>query len=214
MIANADIAREVAEILLDKKAVILRPDAPFTWASGWKSPIYCDNRLLLSYPDARLRIKTLWSDLISERFKEANALAGVATAGIAHAALLADALRLPMAYVRSKPKEHGTGRQIEGRLADGAKVLVIEDLVSTAMSSMQAIAGLKQEPGVHIVGLMSIFTYGFPKASEVLEAGRIKYEALCDYNTLIDVATQQHYIDEAAQESLSNWRTDPAGWGK
>ena len=177
----------VAGKLLDVQAVKLSPNAPFTWASGWKSPIYCDNRKVLSFPYVRDYVKSELCNVIFEKFPEADVLAGVATAGIAWGAMAADQLKLPYVYVRPKPKEHGLGNQIEGSLQPGQKVIVVEDLISTGKSSLQVVDVLKNA-GVEVVGMVSIFTYQFPQAAEAFEKAGVPYHSLTDYPTLISLA--------------------------
>ncbi len=213
MLYNEIIARQIADFLLEIKAVLLKPNDPFTWASGWKSPIYCDNRLVLSELDARNYLKTNWAEAIKNVFHGANALAGVATAGIAHAALLADALQLPMAYVRSKPKEHGTGKNIEGKLADGSKAVVIEDLISTGKSSLQAVHSLRDE-GVKVEGLFAIFTYDFPEAQKAFDDAGVTFYTLCSYPVLLERALEKKYIAQEDLSLLQSWRENPSVWGK
>ena len=213
MLYNEEIARQVADFLLEIKAVLLKPNEPFTWASGWKSPIYCDNRLVLSELEARNYLKNNWAQAVKTLFNEANALAGVATAGIAHAALLADALQWPMAYVRSKPKEHGTGKNIEGRLPEGSRVVVIEDLISTGKSSLQAVESLRAE-NITVEGLFAIFTYDFPEAKKAFADADVPFYTLCSYPVLLERALAKNYIQEKDLPLLQQWREDPANWGK
>ncbi len=204
-------AKAVAEKLLQVNAVKLNPENPFTWASGWKSPIYCDNRRVLSFPFIRDFIKSEMCNVIFEKFPEATMLAGVATAGIAWGAMAADQLKLPYIYVRPKPKEHGMGNQIEGFYEKGQKVLVIEDLVSTGKSSLQVVDVLKAAE-VEVIGMVSIFTYGFPVAAAAFEKAGLPYQSLTDYPTLIDLAVEKGTVSPALQEILLKWRDDPAGW--
>jgi orotate phosphoribosyltransferase len=204
-------AKVVAEKLLQVNAVKLNPENPFTWASGWKSPIYCDNRKVLSFPFIRDYIKSELCNVVFEKFPEAELLAGVATAGIAWGVMVADQLKLPYVYVRPKPKEHGLGNQIEGYYVPGQKVVVIEDLVSTGKSSLQVIDALKKA-GLEIAGMVSIFTYGFPVASEMLHKAGITYYPLTDYPTLIQLAAEKQIISADQLEILLKWQTDPAGW--
>jgi orotate phosphoribosyltransferase len=204
-------AKAVAEKLLQVNAVKLNPENPFIWASGWKSPIYCDNRKVLSFPFIRDYIKSELCNVVFEKFPEAELLAGVATAGIAWGAMVADQLKLPYVYVRPKPKEHGLGNQIEGYYERGQKVVVIEDLVSTGKSSLQVIEVLK-ETGLEIAGMVSIFTYGFPVATEMLQKRGITYYPLTDYPTLIQLAAEKQIISSNQMEILLKWQTDPSGW--
>jgi len=204
-------AKVVAEKLLQVNAVKLNPENPFTWASGWKSPIYCDNRKVLSFPFIRDYIKSELCNVVFEKFPEAGMLAGVATAGIAWGAMVADQLKLPYVYVRPKPKEHGLGNQIEGFYEQGQKVVVIEDLVSTGKSSLQVVDVLK-EAGLEIAGMVSIFTYGFPVATEVFSKAGVKYYPLTDYSTLIQLAAEKQIVSSDQLEILLKWQNDPAGW--
>jgi len=204
-------AKVVAEKLLQVNAVKLNPENPFTWASGWKSPIYCDNRKILSFPFIRDYIKSELCNVVFEKFPDAELLAGVATAGIAWGAMVADQLKLPYVYVRPKPKEHGLGNQIEGYYERGQKVVVIEDLVSTGKSSLQVVDVLKEE-GLEIDGMVSIFTYGFPVASEMFQNAGITYYPLTDYPTLIQLAAEKRIISPDQMEILLKWQADPAGW--
>jgi orotate phosphoribosyltransferase len=205
--------KAVAEKLLQAGAVKLRPEEPFTWASGWKSPIYCDNRKVLGFPYIRDFVKSELCSVIFELFPEADLLAGVATAGIAWGAMAADQLKLPYIYVRPKPKEHGMGNQIEGYYEQGKKVLVIEDLVSTGKSSLQVVEVLKNA-GLQIEGMVSIFNYGFDVATKAFEQAGVKYHSLTNYNALIDLAVDKGMVEPGQQELLMNWRMDPANWGK
>lgn len=204
-------AKVVAEKLLQVNAVKLNPEQPFTWASGWKSPIYCDNRKVLSFPFTRDYIKSEMCNVIFEKFPEAEVLAGVATAGIAWGAMAADQLKLPYIYVRPKPKEHGLGNQIEGFYEKGQRVVVIEDLVSTGKSSLQVVDVLKEQ-GLDVIGMVSIFTYGFPVATEAFSQASLQYYSLTDYPTLLDLAVQKGIVSAAQQDVLLKWRDDPAGW--
>ncbi len=201
----------IAEKLLQVKAVQLNPTKPYTWASGWKSPIYCDNRKVLSYPYVRDYIKSELCNIIFEKYESATLLAGVATAGIPWGAMAADQLKLPFIYVRPKPKEHGLGNQIEGDFQPGQKVVVIEDLVSTGKSSLQAVDAL-QEKGLEIVGMISIFNYGFPIASEQFAKRGIRYISLTDYPTLIALAASTGIIDSSQLSLLEKWRDNPSTW--
>ncbi len=203
--------KAVAEKLLQINAIKLSPQQPFTWTSGWKSPIYCDNRKVLSYPYIRDFIKSEMCSVIFEKFPGAEVLAGVATAGIAWGAMAADQLKLPYVYVRPKPKEHGLGNQIEGRLEKGSKVLVIEDLISTGKSSLQVCDVLKAA-GVEVVGMVSIFTYGFTVAEEAFKAAGIAYHSLTNYENLIGLALEKGIVGPEEQNTLLNWRADPANW--
>ncbi|MCY8464559.1 orotate phosphoribosyltransferase [Bacillus atrophaeus] len=198
----------IAKHLLDIEAVFLRPNEPFTWASGILSPIYCDNRLTLSFPEVRNDVAQGLTQLVRQQFPEAEMIAGTATAGIPHAALAADRLKLPMCYVRSKPKAHGKGNQIEGAIEKGQKTVVIEDLISTGGSVLEAAAAL-QAAGCDVLGVVSIFTYGLPKASEAFEKAKIPYYSLTDYDTLTEVALQNEKIHSADLKKLQTWKLNP-----
>ena len=203
--------KAIAEKLLQINAIKLNPAAPFTWASGWKSPIYCDNRKVLSFPYIREFIKSEMSNIIFSDFPGAELLAGVATAGIAWGALSADQLKLPYIYVRPKPKEHGLGNQIEGYYEKGQKVLVIEDLISTGKSSLQVVDVLKNA-GLEVVGMVAIFTYGFDIANRAFEAAKVPFKTLTNYQTLIQMAMEKGTVSADQQAVLLNWQQDPANW--
>ncbi len=203
----------IAAKLLHVEAVKLSPNQPFTWASGWKSPIYCDNRKVLSFPYDRDFIKSELCSVIFEQFPEADALAGVATAGIAWGAMVADQLKLPFLYVRPKPKDHGMGNQIEGVVTKGQKVLVIEDLISTGKSSLQVCEVLRKQ-GLDVVGMVSIFNYGFSEASSAFEEAGVKLISLTNYPTLISLAVDQKIVSQEDQELLMQWRENPSTWGQ
>jgi len=205
------IANEIARLLLEAEAVRLRPEEPFTWSSGWKSPIYCDNRLTLSFPAVRTYIKNALAEAIRREFAGAEAIAGVATAGIAQGALVADVLELPYLYVRPEPKKHGMGNQIEGRLLAGQKVVVIEDLISTGGSSLKVVEVLRQA-GADVLGMAAIFTYGFPVADENFAASGVRLLTLSNYETLVAEASVLNHIPASALASLAAWRQNPAGW--
>jgi orotate phosphoribosyltransferase len=202
---------EVARRLLEIKAVKLQPKAPFTWASGILSPIYCDNRLALSYPAVRRFLKECLAEA-SGAFAPFDVVAGVATAGIPHGALLADMLDKPFIYVRSSPKEHGRRNMIEGQIDAGARVLVVEDLISTGGSCLKAVDALR-DAGCTVAGVLAIFQYGFPKADEAFRAQHIPFQTLTDYDTLIQQAVDMHYIDNLDLQTLRKWRENPEGWG-
>ena len=204
-------AKIIAEKLLQVKAVALKPQGFFTWASGWKSPIYCDNRKVLSHPFVRDFIKSELCNVVFEKFEQAELLAGVATAGIPWGAMVSDQLKLPFIYVRPKPKEHGLGNQIEGECKPGQKVVVIEDLVSTGKSSLQAVDALLDK-GLNVIGMVSIFTYGFPVAQQEFDKKSIKYYSLTDYSSLLSLASEQGTLTEQELALLESWRNDPAGW--
>lgn len=203
--------KAVAEKLLQAGAVQLRPQAPFTWASGWKSPIYCDNRRVLSFPYIRDFIKSELCNVIFEQFPEADALAGVATAGIAWGAMASDQLKLPFLYVRPKPKEHGMGNQIEGAIIPGQKVIVVEDLISTGKSSLQVVEVLRNA-GVEVVGMVAIFSYGFSLAENAFESAQVPLQVLTDYAHLVQLAQEKGEVESNAVELLLEWRKDPANW--
>lgn len=204
-------AKAVAEKLLQVNAVRLNPAQPFTWASGWKSPIYCDNRRVLSFPFIRDFIKSELCNLVYTKYPDAELLAGVATAGIAWGAMVADQLKLPYIYVRPKPKEHGLGNQIEGYYEPGKKTVVIEDLVSTGKSSLQVVDVLKAQ-GLEVSGMVSIFTYDFPVAGQAFEKAGLSYQSLTNYPVLIDIAVEKGIVTPEQQTVLLKWRDDPAGW--
>ena len=203
--------KAVAEKLLQINAIKLSPDKPFTWASGWKSPIYCDNRKILSFPFIRDFIKSEMCNVISESFAEVDLLAGVATAGIPWGAMAADHLKLPFIYVRPKPKEHGLGNQIEGYYENGMKVVVIEDLISTGKSSLDVVKVLKTS-GLEVNGLVSIFNYGFKEADEAFKQAGIAYSSLTDYQTLIVLAIEKGIVSANEEKTLLDWKENPSNW--
>ena len=205
------LERLFAEKLLKVKAIKLQPANPFTWASGWKSPIYCDNRKTLSYPSLRNFVKIEISRLILEKFGQVDAIAGVASGAIPQGALVADELNLPFVYVRSKPKDHGLENLIEGELRPGMKVVVIEDLVSTGGSSLKAVEALRQN-GCEVIGMVASFTYGFQVAVEAFKAANVKLLTLTNYEAVLKVALDTDYIAEEDIEVLQAWRKDPANW--
>ena len=207
------LKKDFASKLLEVKAIKLQPNDPFTWASGWKSPFYCDNRKTLSFPWLRSYVKLELVHTILEHFPEAEAVAGVATGAIAQGALVADELALPYAYVRPKPKDHGMKNQIEGRLPEGAKVVVVEDLISTGGSSLKAVAALR-EAGFEVVGMVASFTYGFPVAEEAFREAGVKLVTLTDYPHMVEKALETGYIKEEDVPVLHEWRQDPANWKK
>tara|TARA_B100000767_G_scaffold266822_1_gene284745 strand:- start:1673 stop:2314 length:642 start_codon:yes stop_codon:yes gene_type:complete len=213
MIYDIDIAKQVAKSLLQINAIILQPNNPFKWASGWNSPIYCDNRKTLSYPEIRTNIKQGLSAIIKNHYKSANVIAGVATAGIPHGALVAEELGLPFIYVRSKAKEHGKQNQIEGYFEQGQSVVLVEDLISSGKSSLDAAAVL-HKAGMHVKGLVSIFTYDFDAATKNFEDANYEYVSLCDYNTLLPQAIESQYIEEKDLTILNQWRKNPSIWKK
>ena len=206
-----DPALKVAELLLQIKAVKLSPAKPFSWSSGWKSPIYCDNRKTLSYPPVRTFIRQQFVHLIQSEFGRPDMIAGVATGGIAHGMLVAHDMGLPFIYVRTSAKEHGLRNQVEGDLSVGRNVVVVEDLVSTGGSSLQAVNALR-DAGLEVKGMVSIFTYGFDVARAAFEEARVKMHALTNYNILLDQALREGYITEKDLAPLNAWRKDPATW--
>lgn len=199
----------IAKHLLNINAVLLQPENPFTWTSGIKSPIYCDNRLTLSYPEVRRDIEAGLCELVKSEYPECEMLMGTATAGIPHAAIMADKLDLPMGYVRSGAKKHGRGNQVEGLVKEGMKVVVVEDLISTGKSSIEAVEVLR-ELGCDVLGIVSIFTYELEKGIQALAAANCKNVSLCNYPTLVHVAMEENYINEASVAKLSAWRLDPS----
>ncbi|MCD7916826.1 MAG: orotate phosphoribosyltransferase [Tannerellaceae bacterium] len=205
------LERLVAEKLLKIKAVKLQPTNPFTWASGWKSPIYCDNRKTLSYPAVRNFIKLELARVISEKYENANAIAGVAIGAIAQGALVADLLGLPFVYIRATPKDHGLENLIEGELKPGSKVVIIEDLVSTGGSSLKAVQAIRNF-GCDVVGTVAIFTHGFPIAAQQFKEAKVTLTTLSNYDAVIEEAVRTDYIDESEIQTLQEWRKDPANW--
>ena len=203
--------KAVAEKLLQINAIRLNPQQPFTWASGWKSPIYCDNRKTLSFPYIRDFVKSELCNVIFESFPDADMLAGVATAGIAWGAMAADQLKLPYIYVRPKPKEHGLGNQIEGYFEPGKRVMVVEDLISTGKSSLQ-VCGVLKDQGLQVEGMVAIFTYGFDVAAAAFAEAGVPLKSLTNYETLITLALEKGIVGPAEEETLLNWRKDPANW--
>ncbi len=208
-----DYSKKTAEYLLQIKAIKLQPSNPFTWASGWKSPIYCDNRKTLSFPEVSSFIRDSFAAKVKELYPEAELIAGVATGAIAHGALAADKLGLPFIYVRSGAKEHGLGNQIEGYFETGQKVVVIEDLISTGGSSLNAVKALR-EAGCEVLGMVAIFTYEFKKASDAFEAEIVRLDTLSNYSVLVDTALKTGYIGQAEVETLKKWRIDPSVMGE
>ena len=208
-----DLKKIFAGKLLDIKAIKLQPNAPFTWASGWKSPFYCDNRKTLSYHDVRSFVKLELVHAILANFPEATAVAGVATGAIAQGALVAEELAMPYAYVRPKPKDHGMKNQIEGELPEGSKVVVVEDLISTGGSSLKAVAALR-EAGFEVVGMVASYTYGFPVAEEAFKEANVRLVTLTDYQNVVEKALEIGYIAKEDVPMLDEWRRDPANWRK
>ena len=206
-----NIKNQFTRKLMDIKAIKLQPNDPFTWASGWKSPIYTDNRKTLGYPDVRSFVKLELCHTIQEHFPEAEAVAGVATGAIAQGALVADELGLPYCYVRPKPKDHGMGNQVEGEIKQGVKVVVVEDLISTGGSSLKAVEALRQY-GVEVIGMVASFTYGFPVAEEAFAAAGVKLITLSNYEAVIEEAAKTGYIKEEDKQVLAEWRKSPSTW--
>lgn len=205
------VARLLAEKLLHISAIKLQPLNPFTWASGWNSPIYTDNRKTLSYPDVRNFIKVELSRLILEQYSDVDAIAGVATGAIAMGAIVADTLGIPYVYVRSTPKDHGLENLIEGNLKPGQKVVVIEDLISTGGSSLKAVDAIRSA-GCEVIGMAALFTYGFPVSEERFKAAKVRLITLSNYNAMIEAAVATNYIRPEDVETLKEWRQDPANW--
>ena len=213
MFTNTEIEQQVAEFLLQIKAIKLQPNNPFTWASGWKSPIYCDNRITLSHPTIRTYIRQQLVQVIQETFGPVGCIAGVATAGIPQGVLVAQDLGLPFIYVRAKPKEHGTGNLIEGDVVTGKRVVVIEDLISTGKSSLQAVDALR-DADYDVAGLAAIFSYGFDVAADNFKQANCPFVTLSNYNALIKYAGENQYISTGDVEVLKQWRENPAEWGQ
>lgn len=211
MIVDKKYSRELAKSLLDINAVVLRPNNPFTWSSGWNSPIYCDNRLTLRYPEIRKNISKAFVDIIEQTYPEVEVITGTATAGIPHAAWIAENLDKPLAYVRSKAKSYGMGNQIEGGVDKGQRTVVIEDLVSTGGSAISVIEAL-QFIGAEVQAVLSIFTYGFDKAIQKFDDKNIPFYSLTDYTTLIDVALETGKIKDEDLKLLNSWRRNPETW--
>lgn len=204
---------EVTKRLLAIDTIKIQPTSPFTWASGWKSPIYCDNRKILSYPETRTFIRDKFVEMIQEKYPEAEVIAGVATGAIAHGVLVAEKLGLPFIYVRSSPKGHGLENLIEGDLKPGQKVVIIEDLVSTGVSSLKTVEAVNNFGG-DVIGMVAIFTYNFPLAKENFKKAKVELTTLSRYNILIELALQMGEISQKQVDSLMEWREDPANWGK
>ncbi|MBE9583543.1 orotate phosphoribosyltransferase [Mucilaginibacter sp. JRF] len=213
MFNYTETEQQVAEFLLQIKAIKLQPNNPFTWASGWKSPIYCDNRITLSHPSIRTYIRQRLSALIQEEFGAVGCIAGVATAGIPQGALVAQELGLPFVYVRAKAKEHGRGNLIEGDVLTGKRVVVIEDLISTGKSSLQAVEALR-DAEYDVAGLAAIFSYGFDVATENFKEARCPFFTLSNYGALLKYAEEHQYILPADVELLKQWRSNPENWGQ
>ncbi len=211
MILNKETAKKTAELLLQIKAIKLEPQEPFTWASGWKSPIYCDNRIILSYPMIRNYVRENFAKQIEEKYGKPDVIAAVATGAIGIGMLVAEYLSLPFAYVRPEPKGHGRQNQIEGNLEEGQTVVVIEDLISTGNSSLNAVKALK-EAGANVKGMFAIFTYGFSTSVKNFENLHIELHTLSDYDNLIETAQKTNYINIEEAGVLRQWREDPANW--
>jgi orotate phosphoribosyltransferase len=210
---ESNTAQRIAELLLEAKAIKLSPDKPFQWSSGWLSPIYCDNRVALSFPDTRTYIKKTLAELIRKEYPNVDVVVGVATGGIAQGALVADALELPFAYVRPEPKKHGMGNQIEGRILPGQSVIIVEDLISTGGSSLKVVDVLRAA-GIEVAGMVAIFTYGFAAAEKNFEEKDVKLSVISNYNALVDTALECDYISKEQVETLAAWRVSPETWGK
>lgn len=211
MIFDKNTAKKTAELLLQIKAIKLSPNAPFTWASGWKSPIYCDNRITLSYVPIRNYIRQQLAKIIEDKYGKPDVIAGVATGAIAIGVLVAEELGLPFIYVRPEPKQHGRQNQIEGLLEKGQNVVVVEDLISTGKSSLNAVKALKEQ-GANIKGMVAIFTYGFKFSDENFNQAQVELTTLSDYSNLLEQATDTNYIAENEMHTLENWRRDPSNW--
>lgn len=207
------VAQLIAQKLIEVEAVKLQPQKPFTWASGWKSPIYCDNRKTLSFPALRSLIKLELARVIAEQFPEAEAVAGVATGAIAQGVLVADVLGLPFSYIRSAPKDHGMENLIEGELRPGAKVVIVEDLISTGGSSLKAVEAVRKH-GAEVLGMVAIYTHGFPDAVANFDAAAVRLITLSDYNAVLREAERTGYISNEDMAVLTEWRQSPSTWGK
>lgn len=203
----------LSEYLLQIKAIQLNVQNPFIWASGWKSPVYCDNRILLSFPEVRNFVKNELVNIVREHFPQANCIAGVATAGIPHGTLVADILQLPMVYVRDKPKGHGMKNSIEGRLPDNARVVVIEDVISTGKSSLKAVEDLR-EAGAHIEGMAAIYSYEFEIAKTRFKELNVDLLTITNYSDLIPTAVNSGYVSADSLQTLSEWRNNPSTWNE
>ena len=213
MIKNKDTAKKTAELLLKIKAIKLRPTEPFTWASGWKSPIYCDNRVTLSFPQIRTFIRQEMVNLILEKYGKPDVIAGVATGAIAIGVLVAEELGIPFVYVRPETKKHGRQNQVEGMLESGSNVIVIEDLISTGKSSLNAVKALK-EANATVKGMIAIFSYGFSLADENFKKDNIELTTLCNYEALLEQAIDTNYISEKELKTLNDWRENPSEWNQ
>jgi orotate phosphoribosyltransferase len=211
MPTDPEVAKKIAEQLLQIKAIKLQPDKPFTWASGWKSPIYCDNRISLSYPKVRTYIRQALVNTIEKKYGRPDLIAGVATAAIAQGALVAEAMGLPFVYVRSSPKDHGRENLIEGEVSPGQTIVVIEDLISTGQSSLKAVQALR-DSGCTVKGMISIFNYGFDIAAKNFEEAQCPVVSLCNYSVLLNQAVESGYIRNEEMDTLENWRKSPEIW--
>lgn len=213
MIINTDTAKKTAELLLQINAIKLNPKNPFTWASGWKSPIYCDNRITLSFPPIRNYLRQEFAKHIEKEYGKPDVIAGVATGAIGIGILVAEYMGLPFVYVRPEPKKHGRQNQVEGFIQKGQNVVVIEDLISTGKSSLLAVEALR-EAGLNVKGMVAIFTYGFDVAVQNFKDAKVNLNTLGDYNSLLELAVTKSYITEEEQETLKEWRTSPDTWGQ
>ncbi len=211
MIIKSEIEQKVAEFLLQIKAIKLQPDNPFTWASGWKSPIYCDNRITLSHPAIRTYIRQKLTSIVQEEFGSVALVAGVATAGIPQGVLVAQELGLPFVYVRSSAKDYGTGNLIEGDFFEGQRVVLVEDLISTGKSSLQAVAALR-DAGCEVAGLVAIFSYGLDIAEDNFKEAKCRYSTLSNYEALVEYASKHNLVSEDDLHLLRNWRKNPSEW--
>ncbi len=206
------VEKLIAKSLLQIKAIKLSPANPFTWASGWRSPIYCDNRKVLSYPEVRKQVYENFAKLIAEKYPDAQVIAGVATGAIAHGVLVAEAMGKPFIYVRSSPKAHGLANQVEGEFHAGDRVVVVEDLVSTGGSSLSAVEALRAA-GCDVLGMVAIFSYGFPTADDNFRKAGVTLDTLSNYKALIECATEEGYVKEEELKTLRAWRQSPGTWG-
>ncbi|MFK5958143.1 MAG: orotate phosphoribosyltransferase [Lutibacter sp.] len=212
MVMNKDTAKKTAELLLQIKAIKLRPNDPFTWASGWKSPIYCDNRITLSFPEIRNYLSENLAKIIEQEYGKPDVIAGVATGAIAIGVLVAQKLNIPFIYVRPEPKKHGRKNQVEGLLEKNKNIVVVEDLISTGKSSLNAIKALKDIEGANVKGMVAIFSYGFNVASKNFEDANVKLNTLSDYNHLLEQSLDSNYISENELKTLKQWRENPSEW--
>ena len=209
-----NVAKQLAQYLLQIKAIQLSVQKPFTWASGWKSPVYCDNRQILSYPNIRNFVRDELTSSVREKFKDVDIIAGVATGGIPLGALVADQLQLPFIYVRSSAKGHGMQRCVEGHVEDGQKVVMIEDLISSGKSSLKAVESVRNETNTEVIGLLALFSYGFEVSEDNFKSAKVPFFTLSNYETLVSVAIKNNYISSEYEEVLNLWRKSPSTWGK